>query len=260
MLASGAGEVVAGIIYDPQPYVYLGSFGLSTHGLLFLFAALLCRQLLKQKLSGSESRALDNSIPYFVLASLVGARSFFVLSRPDLWGDPAEWLRFWDGGMVSYGGLLGFMSVLYLRHFRVGGYQLLDRMAPAFLICWGVGRIGCFLSWWGEPGSLTSVPWAVVVSGESRHPVTAYLALLFIFFGVALYQVAPVTPARVSGLALMIFGSFRALCDFCRDYDPDYLRTLSQLVAVAITLFGWILLSGSRRVLKADVEPAVREI
>jgi phosphatidylglycerol:prolipoprotein diacylglycerol transferase len=220
--------------FTPIPDLSIAGVQLPTHGLLFLLAALVCLTLLKTQLSAQEHRRLLNSIPWVTLGSLIGARVFYLISVAET--DVFAWPRFWEGGMVSYGGLTGCLLVLWLRHGPTETPDFFDRLAGPCLVAWGVGRVGCLLSWYGEPGTLAHVPWGFVVGGVNRHPVTGYLALSYIVGGLLLMRMS----GRRAPVALIYYGVIRGVCDQWRDYEPDYLGTLSQAVCAVIVLLGVI--------------------
>ena len=71
---------------------------------------------------------------------------------------------FSGGGLAIYGGLIGgFIGVVwYLRKHDINVYQVADAVAPALIIGYGVGRIGCQLSGdgdWGIPNELAQPSW-----------------------------------------------------------------------------------------------------
>ena len=223
--------------YSPIPYVSIGNLTVSTHGLMFLLAAFVCLGLLKARLSAQEFRRLLNSIPWLTLGSLLGARFSYLISRAET--DVSQWPLFWQGGMVSYGGLAGCFLVLWWRH-RSEAPDYYDRLAGPCLIAWGIGRLGCLLSWYGEAGALTDVPWGLTVAGSTRHPVMGYLALLYIVGGTLLSKVKPEKPGRLWPTALFYYGLVRGICDQWRDYRPEYLGSLSQAVCGTIVILSLI--------------------
>ena len=71
---------------------------------------------------------------------------------------------FSGGGLAIYGGLIGgFLGVVwYLKKHKIDVYQVADAVAPALIIGYGVGRLGCQLSGdgdWGIPNELMEPSW-----------------------------------------------------------------------------------------------------
>lgn len=240
--------------FTPIPYFHLAGMEIPTHGFFFLVAAGLCLVLLTRQLSTQEFRRLLNSIPWFVLGSLLGARLAYLASRPEFWTEPSRWLQFWEGGMVSYGGMAGCFLVLSVRHGRFEDSGFFDRLAGPCLLAWGFGRLGCLLNWYGEAGSPTDVPWAFVVDGVARHPVTGYLSLLYILGGLVLTAFGRSVPRGTAAATILYYALARSLCEPWREYEPPYLRELSLAMCAILALFGLILFRWKGRVPATSVE------
>lgn len=89
-----------------------------------------------------------------VLTGLVGARIFSVLEDPaEFQNDPLTTL-FSASGLTFYGGLIfGSISVLlYAKRKHLKIIHLLDAFAPALMLAYALGRIGCQLSGDGDWG------------------------------------------------------------------------------------------------------------
>ena len=68
------------------------------------------------------------------------------------------------GGLAIYGGLIGgFIAVfLYLKRHKIPPIHVMDAVAPALIVAYGVGRIGCQLSGdgdWGIVNELAKPGW-----------------------------------------------------------------------------------------------------
>ncbi len=95
-----------------------------------------------------------------VLSGIIGAKLFAMIEDLDmvLSGKVSfsYWLsQFFSGsGMAIYGGLiLGFLGgYLYLRYLKIKPLPVLDAVAPALMISYGVGRLGCHFSGDGDWG------------------------------------------------------------------------------------------------------------
>lgn len=179
-----------------------------------------------------------------VIGAGLGARLVYLCSHPFMWSEPSQWWRFWEGGMVSYGGLGGALLALavFRRRRSLPVLPYLDLLSPALLAGWGVGRVGCFLTWYGEEGKPTSVPWGLQVDGALYHPVQLYLiGLLWVGSYVLSGRSSRVT-GEGSALALAWYAGARALTDFFRTYEPHYLQALSQLtcLVLAVAALSWL--------------------
>ncbi len=92
------------------------------------------------------------------IGGLVGAKVFAIIEYlPDFFDDPIG--TFFSGsGLAIYGGLIGgFLTVFwYLNRHKIPKLPLMDAVAPALMIAYGVGRIGCQLSGDGDWGVIAA--------------------------------------------------------------------------------------------------------
>lgn len=251
MIPAGGWAVIP---FTPPQYIHLfGPFQLSAHGIAFLVAAVVSLYLTKKRTPAQYHRALEDVIPFMLLGAVLGARGLYFIQQPDLWMQPWKFFTFWEGGLVSYGGMVGAILgfYYYFRWKKLPVALICDAMAPTALVGWGIGRIGCFLSWYNEFGTPSTLPWAFSVDGDSRHPVMLYLSICLITAGVILMKQPTERPFRVTGMALMAEGVIRSTLDTWRDYDPDFLVWTSRAACLVIFLWGLALY---RRSEKAAVE------
>lgn len=237
------------IPFDPPPRLHLGPLTLTSHGLFFLLGGAAAYLWTRRRLPAELRPHLDGAATWMVLAAIVGARLLFVLQNPHLLGDPSAALAVWEGGLVSYGGMLGALLawVAYLRVHRLPVRLMSEALGPPALLGWGVGRIGCLLNWSDEIGTVTGVPWAFVVAGDApRHPVMLYLAVAHMAAAGLVALAARRLGLRADGLALMAYGLVRAVLDTWRDYDPEALRAASQSTALAIFMLGALIVVHAR--------------
>ncbi len=214
---------------------------LNSHGLFFLFGALAAYLWTRARVPQEYHIHLDFVASWMTLGGVLGARLLYVLLNPSMLGEPWRILALWEGGLVSYGGLVGAAVAwwLYLRKHRLPADLFNHALGPPALLGWGIGRIGCFLNWWNEYGTVTTVPWAFVVGQDPpRHPVMLYLALGHILAALSAALLARRLRVRADGLALMGYGLVRFTFDFWRFYDPEWLRLGSQALAAGLFALG----------------------
>ena len=233
----------------PQHISLFGPVQLSAHGLAFLAAAIVSLVLTKRRTDPKYHRNLEDVIPYMLLGAVIGARGLYFIQQPDLWMQPWRFFTFWEGGLVSYGGMVGAVLGFYwyMRWQKLPVAAICDAMAPTALVGWGIGRIGCFLSWYNEFGTPSTLPWAFSVNGDSRHPVMLYLTICLITAGLILMRQPTDKPYRVTGMALVAEGVIRSTLDTWRDYDPDFLVWTSRGACLLIALWGIALIRRSNR-------------
>lgn len=195
---------------------------------------------------------------YVALGVILGGRFGYVLfyNFDQFLADPVWLLRVWEGGMSFHGGLIGVMLALgwYGRKLGCGFFRIADFVAPLVPVGLGAGRIGNFINGelWGKP---TEVPWGMVFrqapDALARHPSQLYQ---FALEGVALFVVLWLFSSRprptmaVSGLFLILYGSFRVITEFFRQPDTQlgYLAfewlTMGQLLSLPMIAAGVLLM------------------
>lgn len=191
-----------------------------------------------------------NGLPLVVLLATIGSRLSYLLVHPSTWPSPLDWLYFWNGGMVSYGGIAGTILGLYLIATRanIAPLRFLDRLAPCLLLGWAIGRLGCFLTWYGEEGTVTTLPWSVEVAGQTHHPTLLYVSCLVSLLGVYSWRQNGRPDGWVATFALFGYMLIRSLTDPFRLYHPSSLGSLSQLLSGGIAIVCLIHLIRSRRI------------
>ncbi len=238
------------IPFEPIQQISLGPLTVQTFGALVAIGFAVAyvaagRDIRREKL---DVTAFETLFLWTVLGGLVGARLLYVALNVHLYGNPIDILKIWQGGLVSYGGLLGGATAawLYIRRRRLALWTYADRLAPFIFLGWAFGRLGDFLS--GQlVGIPSSLPWAVQTAGDlPRHPVQAYatlvlLSLFFIVRGLQRYVARKqlnLPHGFIALTALGLYGVERFLIEFLRDYpNSEYLfdyRTFSQGVSLGL--------------------------
>lgn len=127
----------------------IDEFSLHPYGILlatgfFLAAFVALREARRVDL---DPNLIMDLIFYILIAALVGSRVFYVTTN---WGEfrnnPVDIVRFWQGGLVFYGGLIFALvtGIWYVRRHRLNFFQLADLVAPSIALGQAVGRLGCF--------------------------------------------------------------------------------------------------------------------
>jgi phosphatidylglycerol:prolipoprotein diacylglycerol transferase len=161
--------------------------------------------------------------------------------------------------MSFHGGLIGVLVAvaLFARRCKLPYFVVSDYVAPWFPPGLFFGRIGNFINGelWGAQTS-PDAPWAVIVDGVARHPSQLYEALLeglVMFLILFFYSAQPRPRMAVSGLFLLLYGSFRFAVEFIRLPDGgqyvawDWL-TKGQVLCAPMIVFGaWLIAMAYRR-------------
>lgn len=202
-----------------------------------------------------------------LFAGILGARIFHILEHTDQFLlDPAS-LIFSRSGLSIFGGLIfGTLAGIYcVRRWRLPVRPLLDATAPAMMIGYGVGRIGCQVSGdgdWGiaanmalKPAWLPNWLWAQTydhnIVGEiiylpGVYPTPMYeTAMALVCFGIlwALRR-HPFQLGWLFSVYLVLAGVERLLIEQIR-VNPvldvlGVMATQAQMIAVTLIVLGVI--------------------
>ena len=255
---------------DIDPIAFeIGPLAVRWYGLMYLAGfvsayAYLCREVKRNRLNLS-CESLGDLLFAGVLGVVLGGRLGYVLFYNFAYymRHPLEIFHIWEGGMSFHGGLAGVLIAawLFARRHRLAYLQLTDFIAPLVPIGLGAGRLGNFINH-ELPGRASEVPWAMVfppmlgLGPEPRHPSALYE---FALEGVVLFAVLwwlsrkPQSQGLISGLFLLLYGTFRFIVEFARLPDPQLgfiafgWLTMGQLLTVPMLAAGALLVITARR-------------
>ena len=161
---------------DPQSFIFSKEGSLPIGLLLgLLFAGLKWWEKRKHKLAKPEQRKVriwahdrvGDIVIFAAIFGFLGAKIFHNLENWDqLVKDPIESLLSFSG-LTFYGGLIcaGAAIIYYAKKHGIRVWLLADAMAPALMLAYSIGRIGCQVSGDGDWGILNS---AYVTSANSK--------------------------------------------------------------------------------------------
>ncbi|MCP9236980.1 prolipoprotein diacylglyceryl transferase [Lewinella sp. JB7] len=212
------------------------------------------------------------------VGGLLGAKFFAVIEYWDRFLENPLQELLSGGGLAIYGGLIGggVAVYLYLRRHRIPALPIMDAVAPALIVAYGVGRIGCQLSGDGDWGTeIAAIPdgwflpdWLygydyphnVIHSGvpipgcaveyctrlaELHYPTPVYETLMSFAIGGILWAVRKpwtVFPGLLFCLYLFLNGVERFFIEYVRLNDHYEVLGLSltqaQIIAVGFMLAG----------------------
>ncbi|MFN4315983.1 MAG: prolipoprotein diacylglyceryl transferase [Chitinophagaceae bacterium] len=148
---------------DPQAFIFSG-IGSWPAGILLglFFAGMKWYEKNKQKLPKPEKRKVriwpqDRVGEMTILAlvfGLIGAKMFDIFENWSAFlNEPSSFL-FSPAGLTFYGGLICAAAAIwwYARKHKIGFWHLNDAAAPALMLAYGVGRIGCQVAGDGDWG------------------------------------------------------------------------------------------------------------
>jgi phosphatidylglycerol:prolipoprotein diacylglycerol transferase len=243
----------------------LGPFPVSSFGVFLLLAFVAGILLLRartRRFGWDAGEVLDLSL-YAIIGGVIGARIGYVLvDLRDFAVDPARVLTIWkDAGLTFYGALVGGALVAWLYGRRRGWSlgRLADAAAPAVALGYAIAMIGTLLYGlnYGRPAT---VPWAITLFGEPRHPTQLYLMVAaLIILGLLLWAGRrPHASGNLFWMFLFLYGVARTVVERWMD-SPRMLGilTVGQAASILAAVLGgavWLARRGAP--VESDVLPA----
>ncbi|MGH7900201.1 MAG: prolipoprotein diacylglyceryl transferase, partial [Thermodesulfobacteriota bacterium] len=142
-----------------------------------------------------------------------------------------------------YGALLTaiFTFVVVARLKKIDFWFLGDAAAPALLLAYSIGRIGCLLIG-DDYGTPSNLPWAVSFphgsppTFERVHPTQIYDTLLMFIAFLFLWRIRKrdLPTGWISYFTLIILGVERFLIEFIRSTTPSFIPFLSEAQIISI--------------------------
>ncbi|MDP8994279.1 MAG: prolipoprotein diacylglyceryl transferase [Pseudomonadota bacterium] len=251
-LASAAGNPIRWQDLGLDPVALdLGFFQLRWYSLAYLAGIGIgwwyLLKLIAQPGAPMARRHADDMVFYATLGIILGGRLGYVLFyRPDYYfGNPAEIVQLWDGGMSFHGGVIGTSLGIFYLAWRNGLDWLRIHDYVACCVPFGLffGRLANFVNGelWGRP---TDLPWGIVfpdAGGVPRHPSQLYEAaleglLLFLILWYMFWKTeARYHPGKLVGAFLLVYGLSRFLVEMVRQPDAG-LENLSWGLSMGQTL------------------------
>jgi phosphatidylglycerol:prolipoprotein diacylglycerol transferase len=222
--------------------IYVSSFSVMVL-IAFLVAYFVAEVELKRK--GLNSNLADLLLIACVIGGLGGAKILFLYQNvgfSDFISDPVRYLA---SGFTFLGGFLGSLLLIWFvtQMKRVRYLTVTDAAAPALILAYAIGRIGCLLVG-DDYGAPTSLPWAISFPNGSPptflavHPTQIYDTISMLIFFIILWTIRkkdfPI--GWILAVTLMVLGVQRFLVEFLRDTTPSFIPGLSQAQVISIIL------------------------
>ena len=223
------------------PVLNIGSVALPTYPLLLLVATWAGLWLAARRAGqlGLDGDHVFNAGLYGILAGLIGARLWFVLSNWEVYApDVLQAFSLSRNALaVEEGVIIGVLvALIYLLRQRVPASVFVDALTPGLALALIIGHIGAFLG--GEAlGVASNLPWAVEMAGLKRHPLQLYEAVAGVVILIILYVTRDRRPwsgfqfwllVALYSLARLLLEIFRAQPYLIGDH-----LMAAQLVALA---------------------------
>lgn len=220
------------------PGVDLGFFTLRWYSLAYLFGILIgywhLSRMLRAPGAPMAQRDADDLFFYATLGIILGGRlGYATFYAPELWADPGELVKLWNGGMSFHGGLAGtLLAIAWVAwRSRLSFLRVADYVAVCVPSGMLFGRLANFVNGelWGRV-AMSDVPWAMVFPGAGnlpRHPSQLYEAaleglLLMIVMLWAFWKTgARWRPGLLVGLFAFLIALARFTVEFFREPDAQ---------------------------------------
>ncbi len=245
----------------------IGPLAIRWYSLAYIFGILFTLFWIKkcnEKHKIMSQAAYDDWLMWAVLSILIGGRFGYVLFYNPFYflTNPLEIFAFWHGGMSFHGGLLGSILGMFLfsKKYKINFLKLTDALAVTAPVGLFFGRIANFINL-ELYGRLTNGNYGVIFpnsDGLPRHPSQLYEAFLegivsfIILF--CLYQFTNLKNRTgfLSGLFLVLYGSFRILIENFREPDAQigFLFadiTMGQFLSLPLIIFGLFIIFKSKK-------------
>ncbi|MDG2139720.1 MAG: prolipoprotein diacylglyceryl transferase, partial [Flavobacteriales bacterium] len=157
------------LVADPQSFI-LSARGNIYGGLIFAVLSLYNKNKENKKQVLEKPKTIEKEIhPYELvgnitiiaaISGIIGAKIFHNLENiEDFLADPIGQIMAFSG-LTFYGGLIcGAISVIiYCKKYKLNLLHLIDSTAPALMLAYGIGRIGCQMSGDGDWGIVNLAP------------------------------------------------------------------------------------------------------
>lgn len=247
----------------PSPSISSFSIGPLTihfYALCILLGIFVAWSLVRRRFvaRGGQSELMETMVVAAVLAGILGARVYHVLTRwQDYFGpgrDPLDALKIWEGGLGIIGGVIFGAGVvlLFCRRHHFSFPTMADVFAPGILLAQGIGRLG---NWFNQElfGKPTDLPWGLQIDAAHRprdlrayetfHPTFLY-EMLWNFGGVGVLLWAErrfrLGNGRVFMLYVAWYGAGRVLMEQLR-LDPANLvlgMRINGFIALVLFVLG----------------------
>lgn len=207
----------------------------------FIVGYLLTLSEFKRK--GIDEALLDLLAGTSVILGFIGAKLLFLYQNATFSEFIAHPVQYLASGLTWWGTLVPciFLWALIAKWKKLNFWLIGDAAAPALVLAYGIGRIGCLLVGddYGVPSNL---PWALSFPNgapptlERVHPTQIYESLLMIIVFLFLWNIRKkdLPVGWISYITLIILGVERFLVEFIRNTTPSSIPGITQAQIISI--------------------------
>lgn len=248
-LLAASGQVADPIYWSElglRPYLFeIGGFQLRFYSLAYLIGVLFAywhlSRMIKSTGAPLAQRHADDLFFYCTLGVIIGGRlGYAVFYQPEMWSDPLQVLKLWEGGMSFHGGLIGVLIAIgwVAQRGKLSFLRVCDYIAVNVPMGMFLGRLANFNN--GELwGRATDVPWGMIFPDSRagdvvRHPSQLYQAgleglLLLIILMLLFWKTnARYRPGLLVGVFTLGIGAARFINEFFREPDAQLAEFAAQ--------------------------------
>jgi phosphatidylglycerol:prolipoprotein diacylglycerol transferase len=241
-----------------MPFIHFGSLTFATYGIMVGIGLFVGYYLFSAELRRHHIGTANPLVIILILGvgGVLFSKLYFLIEFPFRSKvDPG--LLFRPSGFTFYGAMLGDLLALVLlaRYYRTPVAVLLDALASALAIGYGIGRLGCFFAGDGDYGVVTTLPWGMtfpdglVPTLQAVHPTPLYEFLTSSVLAIWLWHIGSPRlrhqprPFYVFSVYLIWSGVARFLVEFIK-LNPRVALGLSNaqwvaLAAITAGCIGW---------------------
>lgn len=218
--------------------IELGFFTLRWYSLAYLAGILLgywhLSRMIRAPGAPLAQRHADDLFFWCTLGIILGGRlGYITFYAPELWAQPAEILKLWNGGMSFHGGLIGTVVAITWVAWRakLNFVRVTDYIAVCVPFGLLFGRLANFVNGelWGRVAE-SDVAWAMVFPDAGpfpRHPSQLYeaalegLVLMIVLLLLFWKTRARWRPGLLVGLFTLGYGAARFTVEYFREPDAQ---------------------------------------
>jgi phosphatidylglycerol:prolipoprotein diacylglycerol transferase len=208
---------------------------------IFTGSFLLFKIIKNEKLS---LELMAEMLLFSMFGGILGARILYVALYANQFANLKEVLAFWNGGMVSFGGMIGGLlaAFIFLKFKNQNVLKWFDLAIVPLFVGWAVGRIGCFLN-----GDSTGLPTPSILGIWGVFPTALYESIWLIICSLVIYLIHRSkrfnwSSGAIFSLAFVFYGLGRFFIDFVQA-EPVWFWGFryGQIGALATLVFALVL-------------------
>lgn len=256
--------------------IHTENFSIPMFGVMAVIAFLIGFYIVRREAKKEDipMQKIESLAFWILIGVLIGGRIWYVL---EMWSyyrqNVGEIFKFWEGGLVFYGGFIGGFigALLYLKISKLDFSKTSDIFALALPIVLAIGRIGCFLNGccfgketksfigvcypkrWFPPAYISQLDRHLINLGAEKSlpviPTQLISSFLLLIIFVLIFSLRKKKPYNgfLFHLFLGLYGIKRFSIDFFRHYEGNALifkvLTLSQILSIILIILSVVLIT-----------------